>query len=399
MPTLDHTGTICAFAWASLEIDAKGETRPCCQYQGVLTDAQGRPFNVGTDAIKDIVECQEFKNIRSEMLAGTIPQGCQQCWQDQRAGRDTRNNANANIHLDSKALDEHSQPLQFMGIALGTTCNLRCRICGPWASSVWASDEIRMRGKSTTAREKQLLVQGAWPINSPHFWQDFENQLETLTHINFYGGEPFMSPRHLDLLQNLAQRDRAKDLTITYSTNGTIFPESMKDQGQHFKKVHVQFSIDDLRQRFEYQRKNAVWNEVVSNIDRFAELKGLSKSIICAVSMFNILYLSEILEYFDQRWPEIPVTTTVVYHHYYNSMLYAPERLKKEAIRRLQSRSYLEKTQQQVEQVIATMNQNPSNEQYWKEFQARVVELDRFRQESIATDHGDLYRFFDIYSQ
>ena len=74
---------------------------------------------------------------------------------------------------------------------------------------------------------------------------------------------------------------------------------------QHFKTVEIAFSIDDLDQRFEYQRSNAVWAEVIANIDRFKAMRQRHKNIrlqCCStVNIFNIMYITELARWIDQQ--------------------------------------------------------------------------------------------------
>ena len=59
----------------------------------------------------------------------------------------------------------------------------------------------------------------------------------------------------------------------------TLTVEHAEEIWQHFKLVEVAFSIDDVDERFEYQRANAVWAEVNSNIDSFEAMRDRSNNM------------------------------------------------------------------------------------------------------------------------
>jgi hypothetical protein len=62
--------------------------------------------------------------------------------------------------------------------------------------------------------------------------------------------------------------------------------------------VEIALSIDDLGDRFEYQRTNAKWAEVCANLDRFRDLKEIYSNIrlqICTtVNVFNVYYIDQV---------------------------------------------------------------------------------------------------------
>lgn len=54
---------------------------------------------------------------------------------------------------------------------------------------------------------------------------------------------------------------------LNYNTNGTILPsQELLNLWKQFRIVQLDFSIDDVGNRFEYQRYPANWNEVIGNL-------------------------------------------------------------------------------------------------------------------------------------
>ena len=150
-----------------------------------------------------------------------------------------------------------------------------------------------------------MLRQGAWPRENRVFWDQIESMLEQIRYIEFTGGEPFMIQEHFDMLQGIVDRGIAHQVEIHYNTNGTQWPEHAEAIWKHFHTVEIAFSIDDLDQRFEYQRTNAVWSDVLRNLDRFRDLRSRNSNIqlqVCStVNIFNVWNLERVSRWIDQQ--------------------------------------------------------------------------------------------------
>jgi sulfatase maturation enzyme AslB (radical SAM superfamily) len=93
--------------------------------------------------------------------------------------------------------------------------------------------------------------------------------LSTLRWVHFNGGEPLLSKTHLEFLQALPNKEQVH---INYNTNATILPDqTLIDLWQQFKLVKIDFSIDDIEQRFEYQRYPANWMQIKDNLQWYID--------------------------------------------------------------------------------------------------------------------------------
>ena len=80
---------------------------------------------------------------------------------------------------------------------------------------------------------------------------------------------------------------------IHYNTNGTHYPEKeIQELFPHFKSINVAFSVDDVEEKFEYQRYPAKWDEVNENIDRWDKIKQevstITTQVCCTISILNV---------------------------------------------------------------------------------------------------------------
>ncbi len=293
---------ICILPWISIETTPTGAMRPCClstqeiSHQGtVLSVDQGLSFAYNSDSMRQL---------REDFLNQKRPQSCQRCWAEEDAGRTSKRQ----WHLRKFAMqsaqirwfDKQPGQLWFVDLKLGNICNLKCRICGTWSSSRWAQEEIdyQVIDDPKKTRAYLQLKQGEWPRKSKNFWQDLSALLPQIKYFEFTGGEPFLIKEHFELLKHAIDQGYAKDISIHYNTNGTTWDQELEAIWQHFKKVEIAFSIDNIGERFELERSGASWSEVCENIAKAVQLRDTKNNIkleVCiTVNIQNVFYFDQL---------------------------------------------------------------------------------------------------------
>ena len=293
----------CVLPWISLEASPIGTVRPCCLADDEIVDDTGEKFQLATANFQDITSSQHMQTLRQEFLQGQQPKTCRKCWNEERAGRTSKrmHTLNRLKHVISdQDWTQDAKPLMFLDLKLGNICNLKCRICGSWSSSQFATEEINWTNPSERKQSQayQMLRAGAWPRENKNFWHEIDQCLTDIRYIEFTGGEPFMIDEHFDMLQGIVDRGIAGQVEIHYNTNGTHFPERGPEIWQHFKTVEIAFSVDDHGARFEYQRTNALWQELEANVIKFRQLRAnmpnIQLQVCCTINIFNIYYLHQV---------------------------------------------------------------------------------------------------------
>ena len=293
----------CVLPWVSLETSPIGTVRPCCLAEDEIVDDHGDKFQLTTATFVDIQNSRHMKILREDFLDGKKPETCRKCWNEERSGRTSKrmHTLDRLKHiLPDQTWTADAKPLMFLDLKLGNICNLKCRICGSWSSSSFAVEEI---AHDTSLNRKnsfhyQMLKDGRWPRENQQFWQQIDQHLSDIRYIEFTGGEPFMIQEHFEMLRGMVERGIAHQVEIHYNTNGTQYPQAAIDIWKHFKTVEIAFSIDDLDQRFEYQRDNAQWTDVERNIQLFKNLRAqhpnLQLQCCSTVNVFNVRYIDEL---------------------------------------------------------------------------------------------------------
>ena len=356
----------CVLPWVSLETSPIGTVRPCCLAEDELVDDTGNKFNLATAKFSTIQNSQSMRHLRQEFINGQQPQTCRKCWREERSGR-TSKRMHTLDRLKHMIPDVEwtadARPLMFLDLKLGNICNLKCRICGSWSSSTFAVEELENISnlvEKKTSLHYQMLRQGAWPKENLSFWSEIDQVSDQIKYIEFTGGEPFMIQEHFNMLQGLVDRGIAGNIEIHYNTNGTQYPEGAEKIWSHFKTVEIAFSIDDVGARFEYQRSNAVWSEVVTNIARFQQLRDRYPNIrlqVCStVNVFNVYYLEELAHWnYAQGFDYI--YWNMMHEAYYFSISTLPERAKAAITTQLRScGSVSDAAQQEFNRIVDFMN-------------------------------------------
>lgn len=300
----------CVLPWISLEASPIGTVRPCCLADDEIVDDSGKKFNLRNANLGDVQRSQHMTQLRQEFLTDQKPNTCRKCWNEEESGRTSKrmHTLDRLKHiLGDQTWNLDAKPLMFLDLKLGNICNLKCRICGSWSSSQYAAEEIkwtpREHQKQTFAYE--MLQAGNWPRQNNHFWQQIDQHICDIRYIEFTGGEPFMIQEHFDMLQGIVDRGVAHQVEIHYNTNGTIFPEHAPEIWQHFKTVEIAVSIDDVGERFEYQRANADWIEVLKNMAKFKQLRATMSNIqlqcCTTVNVFNVRYLKYVADWINYQ--------------------------------------------------------------------------------------------------
>jgi MoaA/NifB/PqqE/SkfB family radical SAM enzyme len=388
----------CVLPWVSLEASPIGTVRPCCLADDELVDDTGEKFSLLTADFADIQNSASMRGLREQFLAGEKPQTCRKCWMEERAGRTSKRMHTLDRMKHMGISDEwtaDAKPLMFLDLKLGNICNLKCRICGSWSSSQFATEEINQlpREEQKQSFPYQMLKAGAWPRENESFWNEIDQCLNDIRYIEFTGGEPFMIQEHLDLLQRLVDMGVAHQIEIHYNTNGTQYPQGVADIWRHFRLVEIAFSIDDVEDRFEYQRSGARWADVVRNLQLFKHMRGRYKNIqlqaCCTVNVFNVMYLETVAVWLARQNFDF-VYWNMLHEAQHFSISSLPEDTKFVVTNRLRTARIPEDFKQEFQRIINFMNQGTTLD--GTKLKDEIQRVDQRRQENFLLTFPELAR-------
>ena len=314
-----ESNNFCALPFVHTAVTSNGDVLPCC-VGSPLQDANGNNLNMRKSSIGDILSHDAYVAFRDSFRRNEQHPSCGKCWSSpvkfSTRVRFSMQPALRHVVAAAKRGDDIAADITWLEVHAGNRCNLKCRICDPHHSDQWAyeSYELRYHGMDSKvrppfkwSRESHQNFQSQW-IAAEDVWRDM-GRLSTIETVHLTGGEPMMVPEHRHMLRQMIESGRAKEVSIIYSTNASILPdEELLSILDEFKSIGWHLSIDDIGRRFEYQRKNASWKDVESNLDYFWQLQTGRCSFLIepAISIFNVRYLDELLEFLSDRWDVNP---------------------------------------------------------------------------------------------
>ena len=302
--------TQCINVFKGLRFSTGGEVSFCCKSEMLLDDKDGNKCRIYTHDFNEPLNGKLATEIRTDLENGIKHANCKQCWDEESAGIPSKRILD-NKNWGPKYLNDKTVEPAIVELNLGTLCNLKCRICGPWCSSRWVEEffTIKTQGNDPgpDAKEKYMLMvkdwQGNYEDDSPA-WDHIEKSLPHLKQIDIYGGEPFLVEKQWEILKRSIEIGYSKNQILHFNTNATQFNPSHIELLKHFKKVLISLSIDGIGKRFEYQRHPAKWSLVENNIRKFLSLQNNNNNIhvsaCLTVSTLNVYYLEETLKHFAQ---------------------------------------------------------------------------------------------------
>lgn len=304
--------TICMLPWVSIEASPMGTTRPCCMAHDEITDESGKKYDLNETNLEVAYHSEYMQDLRRQFRRGEKPATCNRCWEEEDAGRDSKR-----IHSQVRLKELYNQvdwanddpdQLWFIDLKLGNICNLKCRICGSWSSSKWAEEELAYMPKDFNKKEHiayTWLKQGAWPRKTTTFWDNMKTLLPNIKYFEFTGGEPWMIQEHWDLLEYAVDNNYSNDIDIHYNTNATQWPEDPVIW-RYFRRVDIAVSIDNVGDRFEYERYGAKWdlaNEIIDKINVLEQttVPNITTQLCFTINIQNVYYLDELLEWAETK--------------------------------------------------------------------------------------------------
>ena len=290
----NFSDSFCIYPWINLRINTLGGISPCCKF-----DTTGLTENINSDNIKELYLGKSMSALREDLRHGRRPTQCNACWKEESVGIESmRQRAKYKFREIYNRLDYQTDSfdnLQLFDLNLGNACNLSCRICHHTSSSSIADLDLRA-GRLTDKKFIELKHAVNWS-ETTEFWDQLVVVAQNLKYLDLYGGEPLMSKNHFNFLRKLIDLGVAGNIQIDYNSNGTIFSEKFFDLWNHFKSVKISFSIDDIEDRFEYQRNGANWTQVNENIRKYCAKVSdkFNIDIFPTINIQNVYYLPELL--------------------------------------------------------------------------------------------------------
>ena len=283
----------CILATRGISTDVNGSWRPCCRYvQPSKQKEYKMPWMFKNGSLNDLYNSSNMIKLREALKNNIRVPECTSCWQEEDAGnvsyRQNMNNyykSKYNIDVTDELI---SKPPLYLDLKLTHVCNLMCRMCGSQASSMILKEDERL---GITHRNSKLWSQNK--IIGLDNEKDFIEWLPSIETITITGGDPFVGKENRDLVQLIADEGYADKIILHFNTNGMLVPDPYLKLLEKFKRVDIDFSIDDIGKRLAYFRHGADWDKFLKNWKKISH-KNIRKKIYLTICNYNVWYVMDL---------------------------------------------------------------------------------------------------------
>jgi MoaA/NifB/PqqE/SkfB family radical SAM enzyme len=187
-----------------------------------------------------------------------------------------------------------------ISFTITNSCNLRCKMCGQWSEEGYMKKTNQDQSKNLKLKDWIKLVD--------------EIASHKISSVIIRGGEPFMFPGIIELLEYI----HSKDMFISIDTNGTLVKKFAKDIVR-IGKMHLTFSVDGPEEIHDQVRgMKGCFSKIKESIETLKILEEksenkISKGICFTISPYSLKGLGN-MPYVARN---LSINTLVVVPYYY----------------------------------------------------------------------------------
>jgi sulfatase maturation enzyme AslB (radical SAM superfamily) len=251
--------------------------RPCCWFKTYI----------------DAVDAEDYKKQLSEI---DLEYNCDYCIKQDQGGE----------YSYRQQFDKPDELI--LTVSFDNICNLACVTCTPSNSTMLikefnADSPNDIMGKDTkyyTQLQKQA------PKKIDFIKTTLANNKFKTIRFDILGGEPLINPAIFEFLDWLAEQPYAKDVMISFTTNGTTYNKKIENYLNKFSNVIIQLSIDGIGEEYEYLRYGNDFSTLEKVCDEFYNLTKYPNFLIGShytLSWINCLNFAKFFNWAQTRYP------------------------------------------------------------------------------------------------
>lgn len=377
--------------WHAICLSANGDIKPCCQFTN-----KGRPPNTEHPTIMENWNSQRMQDLRQAFLNGEKPSDCNSCWErEDQIGHSRRiwfeEKFGKYITKPTTDLIVDNPQIVQADINLSNVCNLKCRMCGSWASNSWFEEEVTLATKDRRY-QKNPKMQTVRNVTVDEI-QNILPHIKDIKRIDFKGGEPMLAKHHDDFLQWMIDEGMT-DVHLLYTTNGTVHNWRIMNLLSQFKNVSLVFSIEGTGTRYSYIRGGKYpIEQIESNMARYNELENVKINFNVTVQNYNLLNLKELydlLHEWENKYSRVDANsafTTICNNPNYLSPLNVPDEMRDIALQQLDGIN-------DFKTLVKSLKNRQFDEDRWATFINFTKDLDNLRKDSIVDHCPEFAEYF-----
>lgn len=285
----------CSAPFKSALVDKDGSLIPCCEF--IADKSTITPGN-----ILDFATWWQhsLQPMRDAFTQGTKDSGCLHCDKqekvfDHQNGHRKFQNQSAVYPLNFYAT-RPTNSIEQLEIRFGNYCNLKCIMCGEYASSSISSEYIKY--------QKQYNEIGVFMSTAPvnRWWENsqslsnLEAMLPLVQKCVFSGGEPLIVPEVLRILDLIDD-----NCNLVFISNLTKLTDALLQKLARFKSVSINVSCEGIGAHNDYIRAGSKWDTIQSNIFRLQQCKNIKITVSHVLQHTSIFSLPLLINWCHQN--------------------------------------------------------------------------------------------------
>ena len=266
--------TLCHAPFVSMDFGPQGQINVCNHYGKIIGHIKD------SVAIEDIWFGNGYEELRQNMLKYWIDEDlCRHCSKQIRTGKPENSFSVEQYDCHPATTGTPGSPT-LITFRLSNKCNLACIMCAGDLSS-------RIR------REREHRKEFKSPYNKK-FFEDMRMLLPKVRHVEFFGGEPFLSEEHLKIFEIIKETNSI--CSIYVNTNGTVLTGKIKDYLRSLNFTCIAISMDALSPEVLGKIRIGIdYDRFMQNLDWYLKLRE-SKHVTIVLNVTEL----------RQNWFELP---------------------------------------------------------------------------------------------
>jgi MoaA/NifB/PqqE/SkfB family radical SAM enzyme len=402
-PKLKSSKVFCMAPWIQLHAQTNGHVAPCCM---ASMHSGNELADLNTNAnLSTAWNNEAMQNLRKNMLEGKENRLCINCYKYESLGKKSeRQKYNEDYVREAGRVLQtsregkiaaHFKPL-YLDLRFSNKCNFKCRICDSSYSALWYEEEQKLGKKPQLPSEKNMYLSD----KKGEFRKSLLPLLNEVERIHFAGGEPLIMDEHYDILLYLLGQG-LNHVVLSYNTNFSTLKykgHNVLDLWSQFPQVEVWASLDGVGEQGDYMRKGQRWNVIEQNILTLKiECPHVLFGVNATISCFNILHLTELLDYLIEKDLAAPqrIYLYLLFGPAYFSITQLPDTIKEKAEKnirawmapRLKTNAY-HTLLEHLETILTYMNSEEST--ILDQTKEWIIKVDKLRNENFASVFPEL---------
>jgi radical SAM protein with 4Fe4S-binding SPASM domain len=274
--------TFCSAPWRHVFVDPDGTLKTCCS-------GLSRLGNINTAPISQLLTNPELHAIRESILKGEFHENCRNC-----AELEAKGAGSERLGHQIKELPDLDQLVpRSVDIRWSNTCNLSCRYCNQYYSSIWErlGGSVEFRGMPFSRESSEGCFQG--------FKDWLWSHAPDLKNVWLLGGEPLMMRENQELLERISP-----EVEINILTNLSM-PDLNKSRIWRLlmdrPNINWRISFENTGDRFEYVRAGAKWSTFCNNLDSLAALPKANINTASTYTVFSAFGIEDFHQFCAER--------------------------------------------------------------------------------------------------